>query len=225
MTADGLAFQSPIPGRNLALGMAHFDEVARGGRSFDGCRGDAQGVAAGRHFFRGHDDATGAVRDLQVGAPVAMWQGGVVLVIGEVGAVSLGITGGGFLGVGETEVPRIRSAFELLGVGVAPLRVIDLGLSFADLGNLRLVLRRVDDCVDALLPLGRTGLRVLDVGNFGIVRRIDGFLRLNASQLGRGSVRNRAFQLDPIHPDRGRGAVTILRFVFGEFSSDGLPAI
>ena len=147
-----------------------------------------------------------------------------MLVIGEVGAVSLGITGSGFLGVSETKVPGVGRSLEPVGKGVSPLEVIDFGFGFADLGNLRLVRGCLDDCVDALLPLGRTGLRVLDVGDLFLVVRIDRLLRLDAghSGLGQGRLRDWTFEFDPVDPNSGRGAVAVLPFVTVELPGEGL---
>ena len=81
MDADGLTLESSLPG-NLALRVADLDEAPVGRGVFRRTNVDAQSVVAGRHFFRGHGDAAGAVSELQIRAAITMWQGGVVFVIG-----------------------------------------------------------------------------------------------------------------------------------------------
>ena len=177
VAADGPAFQSPVSGFDLALGMSHLDEVTPGRRTLDSSCRDAKGVAAWRQllFLMGNDDATGAVSELQVGASVAVRQSGVVLVIGEVAPVGIGITSGSFFRVAEAEVFGIRHPLEPVGISVKAIGVIDETLGFSNLGDECLVLGSLGGFVHAFLPFGKSGIFILDLRDFFLVRRIDGF--------------------------------------------------
>ena len=72
MSADGRAGESPISGGDLTLRVADLNESPRSRRISDGRGRHAEGVAAGRQFFRSDNDAASAMRELQVSASVTM---------------------------------------------------------------------------------------------------------------------------------------------------------
>ncbi len=97
MGADGPTGEPPVSGVDLTLGMADLDESPGGRGVLYHADADAHDVVSGRKFLGGNDHPAGSVGELQIGAAITMRQGGVVFVIGEVAAVSLGVTGGGLL--------------------------------------------------------------------------------------------------------------------------------
>ncbi len=100
--------------------------------------------------------------------------------------------------------------------------MIDLGLCFANLGDLRLVRGRLGGFIHSLLPFGRAGVFVLDIRDLFFVCGIDGLLRFDAKDFGfRGCViLDRSFQFHPVDPDGGWRSVTVLLLVAVELLSE-----
>ena len=204
--------------------MPHLDETSRGWRPFYCSDTHTHDIAAGRQFLfrRRNNDATGTVRDLQVSAAISMRQGCVVFVIGQVGAIILWMACGCFLRVAEAEVFWIGSPLQSVGKAIRPDRVRGLRFRFAKFRHPRLVLGSRCRLVDALLPAGEASVGIFDLCDFFFVRGIDRLLRLDADKRGfrRRSLRDWTFQLDPIDPDGGRCAVSVLFLVAAKILSD-----
>ena len=100
--------------------------------------------------------------------------------------------------------------------------MIDQAIRLSNLGNDCLILRSLCCFIDSLLPLRETFLSFFDLCDFFFVIRIDCLLRLDADNRGFRcrSLSDGTFQLDPIDPDGGRCAVSVLLLVAAKILSD-----
>ena len=97
-----------------------------------------------------------------------------------------------------------------------------LNFRFAKLRHPRLVLGRLGDFIHSLLPASEAGVSIFNPSDLFFVRRIDRLFGFDAYDPGfcHRSLSDRSFQFDPIDPDSGWSAVTVLLLVAVEFLSE-----